>query len=226
MGAPTIGGTTTGSVTEDSGTVISGNLDDVGLGTSNTDDIWSISSGATYGTATINASTGVWSYDLDDANPTVNALDLGDTLTDVFTVYMLDADGRWDTQVVTITINGVMCFASGTMIEAEQGAVLVEDLRPGDLVQTLDHGLQPLRWVGGMRLGPADACSEPTIAPDRDCGGGIGAGYAGGDIKGIPAASGDVGHEDRLLWRCDTTGFGACRAIVGAGRGGTRRSGK
>ncbi len=41
-----------------------------------------------------------------------------------------------------------VCFAAGTCIETFHGEVPVEVLRPGDLVLTLDHGLQPLLWVG------------------------------------------------------------------------------
>ncbi|WP_370401748.1 Hint domain-containing protein [Sulfitobacter sp. JB4-11] len=42
----------------------------------------------------------------------------------------------------------VVCFAAGTMIETSKGSRAVETLTPGDLVQTRDGGLQPLRWVG------------------------------------------------------------------------------
>ncbi len=41
----------------------------------------------------------------------------------------------------------VVCFVSGTRIATPGGAVPVETLRPGDLVETLDHGVQPLVWV-------------------------------------------------------------------------------
>ena len=77
MGAPNITGTSTGSVTEGTGAIIGGDLDD-----SNPwypTDAWSITVVGTYGTATINPTTGVWSYDLDDSNPAVVALDIGDT---------------------------------------------------------------------------------------------------------------------------------------------------
>lgn len=57
------------------------------------------------------------------------------------------------------------CFVAGTLIEAEDGPRAVETLRPGDLVRTLDHGLQPLRWVGKSRLGPRELTARPDMAP-------------------------------------------------------------
>ena len=48
--------------------------------------------------------------------------------------------------------NGVpVCFAAGTLIATPTGPRRVESLRPGDLVDTLDDGPQPLRWVGGWQ---------------------------------------------------------------------------
>lgn len=47
------------------------------------------------------------------------------------------------------TINfSVVCFAAGTRIETKHGPVAVEYLAPGDLVKTMDHGPQPIRWIG------------------------------------------------------------------------------
>ena len=40
------------------------------------------------------------------------------------------------------------CFTAGTMIGTPDGARPVETLAAGDLVTTLDHGAQALRWVG------------------------------------------------------------------------------
>ena len=45
---------------------------------------------------------GVWTYTLDNSNPAVQALNVGDTLTDTFTAHTVDGTA----QVVTITING------------------------------------------------------------------------------------------------------------------------
>lgn len=44
--------------------------------------------------------------------------------------------------------NLLICFTTGTRILTPQGERLIEDLRPGDLVLTADHGVQPIRWIG------------------------------------------------------------------------------
>jgi len=41
-----------------------------------------------------------------------------------------------------------VCFALGTMIATPRGEIAVESLQPGDVIGTLDHGPQPLLWVG------------------------------------------------------------------------------
>lgn len=46
----------------------------------------------------------------------------------------------------------IVCFARGTMILTAEGEVPVEDLTAGSRVVTLDHGLQPLRWIGSRRV--------------------------------------------------------------------------
>lgn len=43
---------------------------------------------------------------------------------------------------------GPPCFTPGTLIRVPGGEVAIETLAPGDLVITLDHGPQPLRWIG------------------------------------------------------------------------------
>lgn len=43
--------------------------------------------------------------------------------------------------------SGTICFLKGTLIETEHGPRPVESLRPGDLVRTYDHGLQPLHLM-------------------------------------------------------------------------------
>jgi hypothetical protein len=45
-------------------------------------------------------------------------------------------------------IESIICFASGTQIATPQGPRKIEDINPGDLVLTADHGPQPVRWHG------------------------------------------------------------------------------
>jgi len=146
MGA-NITGTTTGSVIEKSGIPATGDLDNSGTGGGGT---WSISSAPTYGSVTIN-SNGLWTYTLNDSNPAVDALNAGDTLTDVFVVRLTNGLVS-DTQAITITISGAPCFVRGTQIDTPTGPRRVEDLRAGDLVNTLDDGAQRIEWIGSSMM--------------------------------------------------------------------------
>ncbi|WP_225670818.1 VCBS domain-containing protein [Bradyrhizobium hereditatis] len=124
--AAVISGATTGSVTEDGGT----NCDPpIATGTLTATDVDNASgftavncptaSDAGYGTFTMTAD-GVWTYTLDDSNCAVQALNVGDTLTDTFKVTAVDGTE----QLVTVTINGTNDAAiiggtkQGSVIEA------------------------------------------------------------------------------------------------------------
>jgi len=67
-----------------------------------------------------------------------------------FTYTIENGDGT--TAVGFVTVDTVPCFVAGTAIRTERGDVRVEDLVPGDMVMTLDDGLQPLRWTGSRRV--------------------------------------------------------------------------
>lgn len=47
---------------------------------------------------------------------------------------------------------GVVCFVRGTLIETNRGEISIEDLAKGDLVRTVDHGMQPIRWIGSTSV--------------------------------------------------------------------------
>jgi VCBS repeat-containing protein len=185
MGQPNIVGQTTGSVVEDSGLIVTGDLNDSGNGFA---DTWTINSGPSYGTATVNAA-GTWSYDLDDTNAAVEALNAGETLTDTFVV-QLDSLGT-DTATVTITIEGVPCLCEGTLIETDGGPLPVETLRAGDLIVTRDHGLRPLLWVGHRTVPTRTLDLDSRTHPIR-----IKAGTLGG---GMPYRDLFVSRQHRML---------------------------
>lgn len=42
----------------------------------------------------------------------------------------------------------VTCFTAATKIATSNGLTLIDNLRPGDRIKTLDNGYQPLRWIG------------------------------------------------------------------------------
>lgn len=77
----------------------------------------------------------------------------------VFTYTVEDDIGNSDTGLVEVTTTP--CFVAGTLIETATGPVPVEDLKPGDLVLTRDHGAQPLRWTG-RALRRAQAADAPV----------------------------------------------------------------
>lgn len=74
----------------------------------------------------------------------------GEEGSNSFTYTVKDSEGNTDIAFVNLTTTAP-CFTAGTLIDTPDGAVAIEQLNPGDLVQTLDHGPQPVRWVGTSR---------------------------------------------------------------------------
>ncbi|TVZ57231.1 putative secreted protein (Por secretion system target) [Lutibacter sp. Hel_I_33_5] len=97
-----IGGVSTGLVTEDSGLTINKALTITDVDTGEDSFKTTPKVNAIYGTFTIDAK-GNWSYNLDDTNTTIDALNTGDTKEDKITVESLDGTQ----QIITITINGI-----------------------------------------------------------------------------------------------------------------------
>lgn len=69
---------------------------------------------------------------------------------------------------------GIPCFAQGTMIRTPNGDVPIETLRVGDLVQTLDNGVQPIVWIGARHLSRRDLEKHPKLQPVRIRAGSLG----------------------------------------------------
>ncbi len=68
----------------------------------------------------------------------------------------------------------IICFTPGTLILTPFGNKRVEDLRVGDLVATLDNGLQPIRWIGRKYLTGARLFASPHFLPIKILAGSLG----------------------------------------------------
>jgi Ca2+-binding RTX toxin-like protein len=94
-------------------------------------------------------------------------------------------DGPGGKVVGTLTFSNIEtvipCFTPGTLILTPGGDRPVEDLRPGDLVETRDHGAKPVLWIGDRALSAAEAAANPQLAPVR-----IAAGALGPDLPERP----------------------------------------
>ena len=76
-------------------------------------------------------------------------------------------DALGNTDVAFITIKTVPCFVAGTRILTARGELPVEQLCVGDRVITRDHGLQPVRWVGGTQVPAVGAMAPVRIEANK-----------------------------------------------------------
>ncbi|MFX0546040.1 Hint domain-containing protein [Roseovarius sp. S1116L3] len=62
-------------------------------------------------------------------------------------------------------LSGPPCYAPGTLIDTPDGQRPVEALAVGDMVNTLDHGPQPIRWVrsGSHPLEQVEPDAKPVL---------------------------------------------------------------
>lgn len=100
-----ISGTATGSVTEDSSTELTGTLtaNDADAGQSRFQTAAPFELSGAYGDFTFNASTGEWSYVLDNGKAATQALKAGEQKTDTLTVKSLDGTAS---QLIDVTVTG------------------------------------------------------------------------------------------------------------------------
>ena len=105
---------------------------------------------------------GVWTYTLDNANSAVQALNVGGTLTDTFTVTTVDGTAK----LVTITITGsndaaiISGTTTGSVIEAVASPMPRRARRPRPAhspIPTSTIRPTPSRQLGRRRAMPATA---------------------------------------------------------------------
>ncbi|AGI66802.1 metalloprotease domain-containing protein [Octadecabacter antarcticus 307] len=86
---------------------------------------------------------------------------------DTITVSAVITDAAGNTSAAGSDSAGVVCFAEGTLITTAGGEIPIEDLQVGDLIQTLDSGLQPLRWIGRRHLDAHKLAESDNLRPIR-----------------------------------------------------------
>ncbi|WP_083491816.1 retention module-containing protein [Pseudomonas taeanensis] len=151
------------SIAEDSVTPITGNVlsNDLhpngqpGADTPTSFVGWT-STAATYGTFT-DTGNGTYSYSLNNANPAVQGLNTGESLSETFTYTMRDADGDTATAKLTITING-----------ADDHASVVTAAAYGPDATVYEHGLTSLADTsestsGSFTVSASDGIASVTV---------------------------------------------------------------
>lgn len=93
--------------------------------------------------------------------PPAGYVNLTAPITANFTYTAQTASGVSDTAFVSVTT--VPCFTEGTRIRTDRGERGVETLAVGDLVETRDHGLQPIRWIGRRTVAAVGAHAPVAI---------------------------------------------------------------
>lgn len=112
------------------------------------------------------------------------------TGSNAFSYTVADEAGNTDTAFVTVT-QSVPCFVAGTLIKTPGGYRPIETIRIGDMVTTLDHGPQPVRWIGLRRLSKTDLETNPALHPIRIARGALG--------EGLPVTDLLVSPQHRML---------------------------
>lgn len=169
--APELNGILFGMVAEDATATASGSLlvRDPDQG----DTGYTLTGSATgqYGRFDVNATTGRWTYTLDDALPATDALGLLDWRRETFTVRATDAGGAWTERIVEIDVQGandaprnVQGTVSGQVVESAPDGqlVLANGAAQGEYALAVD------RFGGLVLLGDFP---QPEPTPD-DWGGG------------------------------------------------------
>ncbi|WP_439596733.1 VCBS domain-containing protein, partial [Falsiroseomonas sp.] len=136
-----LGGSVSGTLTEDSSDTISGDLDIADVDAGEAVFRTPASLAGTYGTFAFNATTGAWSYALDNTRPATQALTDGQIVTDSLTVTSADGSAS---QAITVTVTGandaasISGSASGTLTEGStdtiSGDLDIADVDAGEAV--------------------------------------------------------------------------------------------
>lgn len=73
--------------------------------------------------------------------------------------------GGYGSSVSTTSQTALTCFCQGTVIKTANGTTSIETLKVGDLVVTMDGGLQPIRWIGSTKVNAEQMAVDPKLWP-------------------------------------------------------------
>ena len=76
-----------------------------------------------------------------------------------------------------------VCFANGTRFRTPRGQRRVENLKPGDKIETADHGARRVRWIYAKSWTAADIRRNPKLAPVLIRAGALGPGLPHNDLR-------------------------------------------
>jgi hypothetical protein len=151
-------------------------------------------------------------WDDNDGDTGVNSLTVdGDGNSYSGEIVLLAGAGAQAGQVITVNeIEGIICFGGDTGILTDMGYIAADELEVGDLIQTVDDGLQPVRWIGKRKLGEMVLDAYPKLRPIRICAGALG--------QGLPEEPVWVSPQHRVLVRGKVAEkmFGESEVLVAA----------
>lgn len=117
---------------------------------------------------------------------------------DLYTTMVVDFTGlpeggflgdlKWNSDIDTMKVDGdlvptsVPCLTRGTLVATQAGEVPVEALRPGDMVQTMDRGWQPVKLVLRRRVTQRELARNKRLYPVRIRAGALGEGIPKRDL--------------------------------------------
>ncbi len=74
-----------------------------------------------------------------------------------------DGEDSFVTDTPTPGVTNV-CFSDGTFLDSPNGEIAIENLKPGDIIHTKDHGPLPITWTFSKTWTPADVARCPNLA--------------------------------------------------------------
>lgn len=80
----------------------------------------------------------------------------------------------WGFPETPFPTTNILCFARGTLIRCANQDIPIQNLKIGDLVETKDHGEQPVRWIGSTALDAEALKQRPNLRPIRIAAGSLG----------------------------------------------------